>query len=329
MRILAVDDDPIILEILTQFVEVMGDHDLQTAMSGMEAMEIVQSPGKRDFDCFLLDIQMPEMDGIELAKSIRELGRHADTPILMLTAMSDKRYVDAAFSAGATDYITKPFEVAELKARLGLVEGLVQARLKRSKKVFATKAMSAQTQNNTPVDTAQLHEPISVYDVENVIDCIALENYVAQLSRGSLFGSTTFAFAIRRIEQHYKSMSGFEFYSMIADVAEVISDTLAGQQFLMSYVGNGAFVCVTESGWRPDMKVLMDAVNLSLSRTDLFDNTGHQLHVRVSAGEAVRLAWKSENTVLDAVAAAHLSAEAATAAHERGLTDYWQVQQRA
>jgi len=329
MKILAVDDDPIILELLSQFVELVGDHELTTVLSGPEALERVSASGSVPFDCFLFDIQMPVMDGIKLTQAIRSSARYADTPILMLTAMSDKRYVDAAFSAGATDYVTKPFEVSELKARLGLVEGLVKARQSRTKKIFATKALSAAPQPNAPVETLELYEPISIYDVDNVIEYMAMENYVAQLSRSALFGSTTFAFTIRKVEEHHQAMSAFEFYSLVSDVAEVISDTLVGHQFLMSYVGSGTFVCVTESGWRPDVTSLMDAINLSLSRTELYDNSGQQLYVRVSAGEAVRLIWKSENSVMEAIAAAHMSAEAASVSHERALNDLWLTEQRA
>ena len=100
--------------------------------------------------------------------------------------MSDKRYVDAAFAAGATDYVTKPFEVSELKARLGLVEGLVQARQSRTKKIFATQAISASSHPNVPAEGLELYEPISIYDVDNVIEYMAMGNYVAQLSRSAL-----------------------------------------------------------------------------------------------------------------------------------------------
>lgn len=319
MKILAVDDDPIVLELLTQFVDLVGDHQLTTALSGVEALEEVCRSGYALFDCFLFDLQMPQMDGIELVRRVRELPVYRNTPILMLTAMSDKRYVDAAFSAGATDYITKPFEIPELRARLGVVEALVEERQARAKKVFASQAVSAKAKNKS----IQLHEPIFIYDVDNVIDYVAMENYVAQLVRGSLFGSTTFAFAIRKIGDHHQSMSAFDFSSLIADVAEVISDTLTGHQFLMSYVGSGTFVCVTESGWKPEMKSLTDSVNLSLSQIELYNSNGEELHVRVSGGDAIRLIWKTESTVMDAISAAYNSAEEASAAYGRAQSSFW------
>lgn len=323
MKILAVDDDPIILELLTQFVIAIGDHELTTAECAPDALELLLAPDAPEFDCFLFDVQMPVMDGIELTRRLREEARYADMPILMLTAMADKRYVDAAFAAGATDYVTKPFEVAELTARLTMVEGLVQKRQERTKKIFATQSLDA------PADRVELFEPISIYDVDNVIDYMAMENYVEQLSRSALFGSTTFAFTIREVAQFHQALSSFEFYSLISDVAEIISDTLQGHQYLMSYAGNGTFVCITESGWRPDMTRLMDAINLTLAKTELFDNQGQRLQPRVSAGEAIRLIWKTGASLMDAMAQAHASAEEASLAHERAKHDFWQMGQTA
>ncbi|MEX3316303.1 response regulator [Sulfitobacter sp. PS-8MA] len=323
MRILAVDDDPIILELLGQFVEIIGTHELLTADSALDALEALGDPDIGHIDCFMLDIQMPGMDGIDLTKRIRETARFSDTPILMLTAMSDKRYIDAAFAAGASDYVTKPFEIAELTSRLKIVENMAQDRQQRTKKIFAAKSVADQSRH------VELFEPISIYDVDNVIEYTAMENYVAQLSRSALFGSTTFAFTIREIDAFHATLSAFEFYSLVSDVAEVLSDTLIGHQFLMSYAGNGTFVCITESGWRPDMAALMDAVNFELSQTELFDNHGERVHPRVSAGNAVRLIWKHGNSVMDALADAHSSAEAASAAHTKSLTNFWQVDQRA
>jgi len=329
MKILAVDDDPIILELLEQLVESHSEHELTTATSGADALSLISTGLQIEFDCFLFDIQMPQMDGIELTKTVREFSNHIDTPILMLTAMSDKRYIDGAFTAGATDYVTKPFDVAELIARLRLIQELVNTRKSKTKKIFATQNLSTQDLPATAQQQVELYDPISIYDVDNVIDYPAMENYARQLARGSLFGSTTFAFNIRKIADHHAKLSGTEFAFMVCDVAEVLSDVLVGHQFLMTYAGNGTFICVTESGWRPDMQSLMDQVNLALSRTELFDNAGQHLFVRVSAGECIRLIWRSESSVMEAISTACASAENASVAHENSMNNLWLVQERA
>lgn len=322
MKILAVDDDPIILELLTQFVASFGQHTLVTASSGPEALDLLSGDDAQTFDCFMLDIQMPVMDGMELTRQIRALPAHAEAPIVMLTAMSEKRYIDGAFGAGASDYVTKPFDVAELKTRIEVIDRLVRNRKPKNTKIFAANTLNEQ--HRADADFIELHAPISLHDVENVIECNAMENYVAQLSRGSLFGSTVFAFSIRKIDGFYNALSAAEFKFLIEDIAEIISDTLTGRQFLMSYAGNGTYVCITESGWRPDMERLTDQVNLYLNRAHIISNTGQELHPRISTGAAIRLVWKSGDQILNALGQAQSSAEAAAEEHERLKTDFFQ-----
>ena len=324
MRILAVDDDPIILELLADFLADIGNQTLVTANSAAEALSIMEASALDPFDFFLLDIQMPGMNGIELTKLIQQQGKYRDTPIIMLTAMADKAYIDVAFAAGATDYVTKPFEANDLRGRLALIEMAVTA--KRGSKTRPVALQSQPLAFNEPIG---LNEPISLFDVENVISHTAMENYALQLARGEIFGSSTFAFAIRDIETLHDDLCPFEFHSLISDVAEVISDTLAGHQFLMTYSGSGVFVCVTERKWAPVTEKLMDQVNLCLSQTELYKNNGETLDVRVSVGRSVRFVWKTGQRILDALGEAHEQAEQARAAFEDHRLDFWAVSQNA
>ncbi|WP_299028219.1 response regulator [uncultured Sulfitobacter sp.] len=326
MKILAVDDDPIIVELLSQFLTTLGPHELTTAGSGKEALEIVAQHSSAPFDCFMLDIQMPQMDGMELARALRQNISYATTPIVMLTAMSEKRYIDGAFAAGATDYVTKPFDLTELKARINMVEQLV---LSRQAKAINRFAASTLLEGAELADSIDMHEPISLHDIDNVIACTAMENYVAQLSRSSLFGSTVFAFTLRKADKYCDNLSGAEFKFLIEDVAEVISDTLSDHQFLMTYAGSGTYLCITESGWRPDMPRLTDSVNLHLNRAQVMSNTGEELHPRVSAGVSIRLVWKSGDQILNALSTAQSSAEDAAEEYERLKTDFFHLGKRA
>ena len=144
MHLLAVDDEPTILDLLQLLIQTLGDHTVITATSVAEALDILEKPETPAIDCFLIDIQMPDTDGISLCETLRARPEYQLTPILMLTAMSDKRYIDAAFAAGATDYVTKPFEIAELKERISVVEGMAEARQQRTKKIFAAKSAADQ-----------------------------------------------------------------------------------------------------------------------------------------------------------------------------------------
>ena len=127
MRILAVDDDPYILELLPMIAARAGLADVTTASCGELALEAMVND-KPGFECLLFDINMPKMDGIELCARARQLPAYRRMPIIMLTAMSEKDYIVAAFKAGATDYATKPFDIVELGARLRIAQELVSAR---------------------------------------------------------------------------------------------------------------------------------------------------------------------------------------------------------
>ncbi len=123
MKTLIVDDDDLVLEQLSAIMAYSGFTDVTLAGSAQDAAEVI-SASRTPFDCFCLDIQMPDVSGIDLCRWIRRQSDYGSTPILMITAMTDKSYVLEAFAAGAIDYITKPFDPIELITRVKLAERL-------------------------------------------------------------------------------------------------------------------------------------------------------------------------------------------------------------
>jgi two-component system response regulator MprA len=112
MRVLVVDDDRAVRDALRR-VLTLGDYEVQTAEGGAEAIEaVVQSVP----DAVVLDVGMPEIDGLEVCERLRRLGNRV--PILMLTARVEVADRVAGLDAGADDYLVKPFDNDELKARL-------------------------------------------------------------------------------------------------------------------------------------------------------------------------------------------------------------------
>ena len=144
MKILAVDDDELTLELLSESLSANGYNDLVTASSAKNALDLISAldsdhdgiPGA--FDVILLDIQMPGMNGVDLCGKIRALSKYKKTPILMLTSLSDRGSIDGAFSQGATDYISKPFDAIELGARIGMAKTLVTEQRKTLEAFFTT-----------------------------------------------------------------------------------------------------------------------------------------------------------------------------------------------
>ena len=121
MKILAVDDDEIMLELLATATLAAGYDDVTLATSGVEALQILEE-SITPFDCFLLDIAMPKMNGIQLCKKIREYKIYDKTPIIMITAITETESAEHAFEAGATDYVAKPFDIFELGHRIKIAE---------------------------------------------------------------------------------------------------------------------------------------------------------------------------------------------------------------
>ncbi|MBV1863837.1 MAG: response regulator [Rhodobacteraceae bacterium] len=304
MKILSVDDDPIILELLTAVLASIGQTDVTTAESAMEALELIE---KQDtpFDCFLLDIQMPKIDGIQLCKAVRLMPEYNRTPILMITAMSDKTYIDKAFVAGATDYVTKPFDVIELGARVRTAESLVNA---WREKAATADNLVAQREYVGSEKAFELDEKFPIDDVEGVIDYVALENYVSQLSRGSLFGSSILAFSIVEINQLYRDTTAFDFEALITDVAEAVTICFDGNQSLVSYAGNGTFVCIIDSIDKAPTEILEQELRNTIASMDLCYSDGRSLVFTITAGDSIRLSFRSGQDVVKALSQAAKSA---------------------
>lgn len=132
MKFLLVDDDDVVLSLLAESLMFLGFSDLTLLSSGPDAIDLVETTSKR-FDAVLLDIQMPEIDGIEVCRFISGRAEYRFTPIIMVTAMHDRSHITSAFDAGATDYITKPFDLFEIGSRVQ--KGVELAKAKRRAKL--------------------------------------------------------------------------------------------------------------------------------------------------------------------------------------------------
>lgn len=113
-RIMAVDDDPDVLGSLGRVLEFEG-YETRLASSGPEALRIIN---EFDPEMLILDIIMPGMDGIAVCRQLRSDPNFIALPILFLTAKNTTDDVVDGLDAGADDYIIKPFEIAELTARI-------------------------------------------------------------------------------------------------------------------------------------------------------------------------------------------------------------------
>lgn len=132
-KILVVDDDIAINELIKVNLELQG-YTVVQAFEGTTGFAVAKQELP---DLVILDVMMPEVDGYTVAQRIRQNNTTKDTPILMLTALSELNDKVRGFDIGVDDYLVKPFEMEELQVR-------VRALLKRSKKIpesMATKEL--------------------------------------------------------------------------------------------------------------------------------------------------------------------------------------------
>lgn len=179
MKILVVDDEEVIVKGIRFNLQNDG-YEVVTGANGREAIELAHDPSIR---LIVLDVMMPEIDGMEACRRIREF---SDVPIIMLTARAQDMDKLLGFEQGADDYLTKPFNILELKSR-------IRALLRRSGGLGNTRsritvgALTVDTQernvykNGVPIElTARefdvvellIRNPNRVYSRENLLDLI-------------------------------------------------------------------------------------------------------------------------------------------------------------
>ncbi len=110
-RVLVVDDEKLIVKGI-RFSLIQEGFDVDCAYDGEEALDKIKS---NEYDVILLDLMLPKVDGLEVCQQVREF---SDIPIIMLTAKSDDMDKIMGLEYGADDYITKPFNILEVKARI-------------------------------------------------------------------------------------------------------------------------------------------------------------------------------------------------------------------
>jgi len=113
-RVLIVDDNPQNIQLAAGHLQVNGIN-VAFARSGAQALRAM---AEESFDLLLFDVMMPEMDGFELCRKVKEMPQYREVPVIFLTARSDNESIVKGFQVGAVDYIAKPFFGPELVSRV-------------------------------------------------------------------------------------------------------------------------------------------------------------------------------------------------------------------
>ncbi len=142
-RILLVDDEPLMIKGLKYTLEQDG-YDTVSAYDGEEALKLF---AENSFDMVLLDVMLPKMDGIQVCQRIRET---SDVPIIMLTAKGEDLDKILGLEYGADDYMTKPFNILEVKARIKTILRRVQgSSVQEDQRLIKVRGLEVNTANRS------------------------------------------------------------------------------------------------------------------------------------------------------------------------------------
>lgn len=188
-RILVVDDEKLIVKGIKYSLE-QDEMQVDVAYDGEEALEKIKA---RRYSLVLLDLMLPKLSGMEVCQQVREF---SDVPIVMLTAKDDDIDKIMGLENGADDYITKPFNILEVKARIkGIIrrnEGATQKKSKAGSRIFDNGSLRIEMDNrrlfienrevnltSREFDLLELFvtNPGKVYDRESLLNLVWGEDY--------------------------------------------------------------------------------------------------------------------------------------------------------
>jgi len=283
MRILVVDDEKDVLDLIELALLSFGGYEVCLASTAKKALATIAS-SREKFDLLLLDIQMPGMTGIDLCKAIRELPAYRYVPIIMITAMSDKEKIDQAFAVGATDYLNKPFDITELKHRIGLAEKAAFQSEQLTESALSGRKLVKEAQTGNP---CSIVDPIPIDDVDGVVRVHVFENYLKQMSRLQFSHTRLLVVKVSNIAAIHSRCTGREFADQVTDISECIASSLYGAP-LIAYFGGGIFCIAIDSEYTRNINDTLMHIEDAIFQLAMIFRNGDPVAVDLNAEEIMK-----------------------------------------
>lgn len=255
MRILAVDDDPVMLDILGTALENSGFDDITFAASAEDALELIEV-ARLPYDVVLLDIMLPEISGIEVCRRLRTFERYRATPVVMITGSRARDMMSRAFEAGATDFVSKPFDALELVTRIRLAAMLNDSLERERMNSDALEEMGR-------LADVSFDERFELKRGPGVKGYLALENELLRHA-DALYEMTLFSVQIDNALGLYRGSRPAQFRASVEAVSRVLSHRVDTDTTRFAYAGRGALICVAHSAHAPDLRELQRSANTLL-----------------------------------------------------------------
>lgn len=291
MRILLVDDDRIFTDLLSSSLSARGLDDVTLAHSAEEALELVESQ-RVPFDCFLLDIMMDGIDGVELCSRLRQRRECRSAPIIMITSADAARHMERAFQAGATDFMRKPLDLAEMSGRINTAMLLVESTKKEQRGRVALRTLISYASDFNLIDLSQ---KVCFPDINGMVDYYQIENHLLRLKDG-LYPLGLFRVQIRGFPKLNKRTERSTVLQQLHAISATIAETITDQRFLLSYIGHGRFVfCVIgRCTLVPQLVQSRLRANARQALQALADNGDHEITLDVAALTSHRLLTRED-----------------------------------
>ena len=182
-KILVVDDEQEIREVLKEYLEY-NEHDGFEAVLASDGLEAIKLCENQTFDLVIMDIMMPKMDGMSALKEIR---KNQNTPIIVLSARDQEYDKLFCFEMGADDYVTKPFSMVELLARVKANTRRTVSAVKKPETsmkigdILIDTEAQAVMKNDAPLDLTQREYEIILYFAKNPSKVISREELMEKV----------------------------------------------------------------------------------------------------------------------------------------------------
>ncbi|MBF0515811.1 MAG: diguanylate cyclase [Nitrospirae bacterium] len=268
MSILVVEDSEEISQLLSRHLTKMGYKDIVLAASAEEAMSImglVHGGINKEIELILMDIGLPGVDGIGACQKIKSNQRFDDVPIIMVTGDTSVTSLEAAFAAGAIDYITKPLKMLELRARVGSVLRLKQEMDRRKARERELEALTRQLKQSNLILTNLSY----IDELTGVANRRYFENYFDQEWKKAFRGHKFISMIMVDIDffKQLNDTQGHRFGDeCLRLVAGALSDALRRPGDFIARFGGEEFVSVL-----PDTTLDGAAVIGETMRTNVMD----------------------------------------------------------
>jgi CheY-like chemotaxis protein len=238
MHILLVDDDPTFRNLAAANLRARDLTDLTIAHSAEEALEMVVQR-RVPFDCYLLDITLGGMDGIELCSRLRHRPEARSAPIIMITSGRSGMLMERAFDAGATDFLRKPLDETELAGRIRTAMMLVDATRRERRGRSALNALMSVAPS---LEAGTFGEHVCFADVDGMLQYHEFENRLLRMKDGP-YQIGVFRIDLLDFRKDALRCDRSDMLQRLLDVGTRISGLVSARRLMLSYIGRGRFIC--------------------------------------------------------------------------------------